>query len=388
MQQTSRTFLLFWTILLSTRAEDVTVTCVWSSSCVLPCRSQYHDIIHWYKDNKQNSVHTFYDKDDHLEYQDGDFKYRTSLFRDQLSQGNISLLLQTIRTTDEGRYKCYSATSTDNSEQFIRLRVQAPVKEVDLNMKSDKISCGMKGVYPEPQISWYIDGSAEGDFSVEKAGDKEGLFSVSSVLSQSVKENTTYTCTISLRDKTQTASLRRENVVIMSGQDATIHCPVSQEISGNSNITLMFGNSSTILTYIQVSQFPTDTEWRGKKIHVALDGTVTIPNVENEEHTGVYRCLRVSALSRQEVYSKVQIKSENYQTGVIVGLAVLIFIILIAVLCWRCRKKIVNAIRKKQQTSSSENNRNSSNGNREEQGQESTPLAQIPGQHGAETDPQ
>ncbi|GAA6079971.1 V-set domain containing T-cell activation inhibitor 1, partial [Tachysurus ichikawai] len=127
----------------------------------------------------------------------------------------------------------------------------------------------------------------------------------------------------------------------MSGQDATIRCPVSQEISGNSNITLMFGYSSTILTYSQVSKFPIDTEWRGKKIRVALNGSVTIHNVENEEHTGVYRCLRVSALSTQEVISKVQIKSENYQTGVAIGVAVIIIIVvvIIAVLCWHHRRK-------------------------------------------------
>ncbi|XP_027008390.2 V-set domain containing T-cell activation inhibitor 1 [Tachysurus fulvidraco] len=376
MQQTSRTFLLFWTILLSTRAAgDDTVTCVWSSSCVLPCRSQYHDIIHWYKDGKPNAVHTFFDKADHLEYQDGHFKNRTSLFRDQLSQGNISLLLQSIRSTDEGRYKCYTATSTENNEKFIKLIVQA--KEMDLNIKNEKLSCGMKDVYPKPQISWERDGSPEKNFTLEGPDVKEGLFSVSSVLTQSVKENITYTCTISLGYENQTASLRRENVDIMSGQNATIHCPVSQEISGNSNITLMFGSSSTNLPYSQVSKFPMEKEWGGKKIRVALDGTVTIHNVENE-HTGVYRCVRVSALSRQEVLSNVQITSENNHTAVAVGVVVLllfIIIIIIFIAVKFCRHRRNNTTRNNQRSSSSGNNRNSSDGNQEAREKESLTQA-------------
>ncbi|KAG7317496.1 hypothetical protein KOW79_018531 [Hemibagrus wyckioides] len=369
MQQIVWTFLLFWSILLTTRAG---VTCVWSSGCVLPCSSQYHEIIHWYKDGKKNSVHTFYDKADHLDYQDADYKGRTSLFQDQVPQGNASLLLSSIRTTDEGRYKCYTATSSDNREQFIQLSVRAPVKNVDLKLKSGEISCSVEGVYPEPKISWSEDGSPVENFSKEPLRDKDGLFSVSSVFTQSVKENTTYTCSISLVDESQkyTTSLRPENVAISSGQDATIHCPASQENSGDSTITLTFGDSSTILNISQISQLPKDIEWKGEKIQLTPDGTVTIYNLENQEHTGTYRCVRASARSRQEVLTQVQIKSDHTKTGVVVGVVVTVFIVvvicIIVVICWV--KK--GTKHRKNQTDSSGNNTNSSNGNPNEQEQD------------------
>ncbi|KAK3541089.1 hypothetical protein QTP86_012748 [Hemibagrus guttatus] len=325
-------------------SPDVTMTCVWSSSCLLPCSSQYHDIIHWYKDGKKNSVHTFYAKADQLELQDVDFKGRTSLFGDQIPQGNASLLLSSLRTTDEGRYKCYTATSSENKEQFIKLSVQAPVKNVDLKMKSGEISCSAEGIYPEPQISWYRDGSTVENLIVKTERNKEGLFSVSSVFTQTVKENTTYTCSISSGDETlkYTASLRQENIAIFSGQDATIHCPASRETSGNSSITLTFGDSSIILNISPISQLPKDTEWKGKKLHAALDGTVTIHNLENQEHTGPYRCVRASTWSRQEVLTQVQIKSDHSQTGVVVGvvIAVIVIVCIIAAICYVCCKKM------------------------------------------------
>lgn len=71
----------------------------------------------------------------------------------------------------------------------------------------------------------------------------------------------------------------------------------------------MFGDSSTILNISQISQLPKDIEWKGEKICLTPEGTVTIYNLENQEHTGTYRCVRASPRSRQEVLTQVQIKS-------------------------------------------------------------------------------
>ncbi|XP_047006297.1 HERV-H LTR-associating protein 2 isoform X1 [Ictalurus punctatus] len=328
------TFVLFWSIPLTTE-EDVTVYCIVTSNCVLPCTSTYHDIIHWYKEGKADSVHTFYNKADDLQYQDVDFKGRTSLFKDQIPQGNASLLLSSFRTEDQGKYKCYTATNSENREQFVLLKIKVPVKWVDLKMTSEGITCSTKDVYPEPNISWFRDGRSEDKFTVNRTGDKEGLFSVSSVLTQSVAENTTYSCSISLRDESQhyTASLRKENVEIYPGHNVTIHCPVSQDNTGNSNITLTYGESSTTLTYTQTSQLPTTTvQWRGKTLHLARDGTVTIHNPENVEYTGTYTCERLTAQSRHVVHTEVKICSAN-TIRIALGVTVAIVVVTIAAVC-------------------------------------------------------
>lgn len=106
-----------------------------------------------------------------------------------------------------------------------------------------------------------------------------------------------------------------ETAVIFSGQDVTIHCPVLQRNPGNYTLTLKFGDSSTILNYSQASQLPTNAEWGGKRLHVALDGTVTIHNLGNSRDTGTYSCIRFTAQSREEVLTQVQIKSGQVICG-------------------------------------------------------------------------
>ncbi|TSK98513.1 HERV-H LTR-associating protein 2 [Bagarius yarrelli] len=350
MKQSIRTFLWVWLIPLTTKAADgetpVMVSCVWSGVCVLPCTSTYHDVIHWYKDGKTNSVHTFYNEADQLELQEEQFKSRTSLFGDQISQGNISLLLRDIQTADEGTYKCYSASST-------------------------------RDVYPEPKISWFRDGNLEKSFSVNQEGDKEHLFSVSSILSQTAQKNITYSCSISLGDETQryTASLRQEKVVVLSGQDVSIRCPVSQAITSTENIMLMFGEISTILISSQTSQLPTETKWKGKKLQVAHNGTVTIPDLKNSEDTGTYRCVTTTEESRQEVLTEVQIKSaDNQHVMVAVSVSVAVVIVIMAVVtavCWtpQRRSKITSfCMRSKAnpRTDSSRNNTSSSDDSKQQ----------------------
>lgn len=53
-----------------------------------------------------------------------DFKGRTSLFADQIPQGNASLLLRLIRTVDEGKYICYTSSGSEGLKEIVRLDVK------------------------------------------------------------------------------------------------------------------------------------------------------------------------------------------------------------------------------------------------------------------------
>eukprot|EP00064_Thunnus_orientalis_P026337 superscaffoldBa00016385_g26837 len=97
-------------------------------SCILPCSFQAGDdvLIHWYNVkavNTEESVHSYYYDKDQLTYQNQRFRGRTSLFRDQISRGNASLQLTGVEVQDQGRYKCYTSTSSRPQESFINLRV-------------------------------------------------------------------------------------------------------------------------------------------------------------------------------------------------------------------------------------------------------------------------
>ncbi|CAL8319448.1 unnamed protein product [Boreogadus saida] len=85
---------------------DTQVGCVFGGSCVLPCRFQPNSdtILHWVRiSGKKVQVHSYYNGQDRLRYQDPLYKGRTSLFHYQISGGDASLRLARVNLQDQGR---------------------------------------------------------------------------------------------------------------------------------------------------------------------------------------------------------------------------------------------------------------------------------------------
>ncbi|KAF5893303.1 V-set domain-containing T-cell activation inhibitor 1-like, partial [Clarias magur] len=130
-------FIMVAAIIAIVKVQNVTVTCLFSRDCVLPCTSTYHHFIQWSKSGK--AVHTFDSDEGHLENQDAAFKDRTSLFTDQVSQGNASLLIRGVRVEDEGIYTCYTSSGSEDLENIVWLNVK---EMVDIYSGDDaKIRC-------------------------------------------------------------------------------------------------------------------------------------------------------------------------------------------------------------------------------------------------------
>ncbi|XP_030205656.1 V-set domain-containing T-cell activation inhibitor 1 [Gadus morhua] len=131
---------------------DTQVGCVFGGSCVLPCRFQPNSdtILHWVrKDGENVQVHSYYDDQDQLGYQDPLYKGRTSLFHDQISGGNASLGLSRVNLQDQGRYLCYASTLEYNQETFVILTVRAPdptpVATVYIALENNTVTWGSYG---------------------------------------------------------------------------------------------------------------------------------------------------------------------------------------------------------------------------------------------------
>lgn len=104
-------------------STDISVSCIYSKECLLPCTSTNLNIIHWYKDSKP--VHSFYHDKDQFGHQSEEYKGRTSLFPEsEIKKGNVSLLLKNISVEDEGRYRCYAANEKTNEEKFVSVSVE------------------------------------------------------------------------------------------------------------------------------------------------------------------------------------------------------------------------------------------------------------------------
>lgn len=94
--------------------------------CVLCLHGKLHLTmqLHWHSwhhhsldpANEDATVHGYYNNRDQLGYQDQNFRGRTSLFQDQISRGTASLQLTGVKVQYQGRYECYTSTT---SKQFV-----------------------------------------------------------------------------------------------------------------------------------------------------------------------------------------------------------------------------------------------------------------------------
>uniref|UniRef100_A0A3Q2PDU9 Ig-like domain-containing protein n=1 Tax=Fundulus heteroclitus TaxID=8078 RepID=A0A3Q2PDU9_FUNHE len=144
---------------------DTEVSCVFSESCMLPCQFPFgsEPLIHWMRVSAGDSLALSYYKDqDQLGYQVENFKNRTSLFQDQISRGNASLLLRGVKVQDEGKYKCYSSTTGGFKQSFVNVKTEgraAFLEAINFLLVFDvagenRFTCSSEGIYPKPEITW------------------------------------------------------------------------------------------------------------------------------------------------------------------------------------------------------------------------------------------
>uniref|UniRef100_A0A3Q2TU80 Ig-like domain-containing protein n=1 Tax=Fundulus heteroclitus TaxID=8078 RepID=A0A3Q2TU80_FUNHE len=195
---------------------DTEVICVFSESCMLPCQFPFGSdpLIHWYHVSDGESLaHSYFRDQDQLGYQVENFKNRTSLFQDQISRGNASLLLRRVKVQDEGEYKCYTSTMRGFEQSIVNLKAEAPVSNVSIYQEENRIMCRSEGIYPKPELTWSIEPPSNTALSITTSvhQTEEKLYSISSSLVVSDDDPyLTYSCTVSTQRSRKTAAISKE----------------------------------------------------------------------------------------------------------------------------------------------------------------------------------
>ncbi|XP_026036637.1 V-set domain-containing T-cell activation inhibitor 1-like [Astatotilapia calliptera] len=197
-------FLVLLTFTRTLTGGDTDVSCIFMETCMLPCSSEGGTaVIHWFQQSAGNRfVHSFYEGKDQLGLQNQRFRGRTSLFSDQISSGNASLLLTKVEVQDEGRYKCYTSTENGIKESFINLKMDAPVHEVDIQREGNTLTCCSEGIYPEPKLTWSTSppSNVNSKCNTRMQETEQHLYNISSSVTPSDSEtDLTFSCTISTR---------------------------------------------------------------------------------------------------------------------------------------------------------------------------------------------
>ncbi|MEQ2292611.1 hypothetical protein AMECASPLE_024804 [Ameca splendens] len=334
------TFLLTGTLLSAEDAVDggdvTEVSCVFLESCVLPCSLQSYgdDVIHWfYVTTGEIHVHSFYNNQDQLGHQDQNFRGRTSLFRDQISRGNASLLLRGVKVQDKGTYKCYTSTVHGNKQTLVNLKVDAPVSKVSISRVENRIICSSEGIYPQPNLTWSTippsNSSLQNRTTVQQT--EEQLYSISSFLVVSDSgSDLIYSCTVRTQRNKKRAAFRKLSPSVSSSV-ATIPCSASNSSLHNFTLTWRFNHSQVIVHQVETSStFTASERWSKHVKDVSASGSLTLQDLSSNQE-GVYTC----ELSDEEgtLITNILLKIENGgSSSVAVTISAVLTVIVLAAL--------------------------------------------------------
>ncbi|KAL4001391.1 prostaglandin reductase 1 [Sarotherodon galilaeus] len=313
---------------------DVAVSCDLKENCILPCQFQPgpEEVIHWMKENIP--VHSFYYNKDQLGNQDQRFKGRTSVFKDQISSGNASLLLKNVNIQDGGRYRCYTSTTRGNQELFIPLTVDVPVQKVYIEQSGESIICRSEGIYPEPTLTWSTDPESSSSIESKPSVQQNGqLYSISSSLTRSeIDAGLNYSCTVSTKKSRRTATLFKLTTVTgseSSESERAIQCSDSK--TPVTRFIWRFDHSQIIVTQSEAGgSYTVSEEWRPYVKSVSETGSLTLQNLSTDKK-GIYTCELINVDETLIKNTFLQITEEkSHSNAIIIGVVVVGVVAVIA----------------------------------------------------------
>ncbi|KAM8880656.1 CD276 antigen-like isoform 2-T4 [Synchiropus picturatus] len=284
---------LLWATASDLQPADNTVYSRYMSNQILLCSIPSGDVlvVHWDRGGKDNTVHSYHYDQDTSNHQMDQFRGRTSLFHEQLSRGNASLLLKKVQVSDRGHYTCYTRNSRGRQESSVNLEVEAPVTKVSIVQEGDNITCSSEGIYPQPQVTWSRNKTA--DTRIEQT--EQLLYNIRS--SVRVDDEGDYTCHVRTLRSSRSATLTTARGIILSGHEDTLDCPALK--SPLTSVTWRFNDSIIVHreSHLNVSE-----RWRDHVKDLSMSGSLTLQNL-SPNLRGIYTC---------EVTNEDEMKVEIY----------------------------------------------------------------------------
>lgn len=107
----------------------------------------------WQLTDTKSLVHGFSGGRDRLQDQGRGYANRTSLFYDQLAQGNVSLLLRRVEISDEGSFTCFvRVRDYDSAAVMLQVAGELPEEEGSAALPAFLLSLGTSG-FTSPKYS-------------------------------------------------------------------------------------------------------------------------------------------------------------------------------------------------------------------------------------------
>ncbi|XP_071019942.1 butyrophilin subfamily 1 member A1-like isoform X1 [Oncorhynchus clarkii lewisi] len=202
---------------------------------ILPCylnptMNAANHTVEWLRpDLKPKEAHCYRDHRDSEEDQNPSYRGRTSLFKEELKNSNVSLKLTRVTLSDAGSYTCFIPTVSRTQRPVVQLLVDdkkysspprqpsqsspgsQPVLSIEgTNGSGLVLRCESEGWYPEPELEWLDNNGtilpAAGPTETET--DTEGFFTVRRNVTIQQTDNNWFTCRVQQQNTFRTKQIR------------------------------------------------------------------------------------------------------------------------------------------------------------------------------------
>ncbi|XP_075409957.1 butyrophilin-like protein 1 [Tenrec ecaudatus] len=158
--------------------------------------------IRWYRSQLSPAVHVYQNGQEQGAEQMLEYRSRTELTRDAIGKGSVALVIQHIRVSDDGQYRCRFKDGDIIQEATVKLNViglgSAP--EVYMTGPEDggiRVLCSSGGWFPKPKVQWRdMAGVKLPSLSEAQSQDGDGLFHVEASLVVRERSMGNVTCSI------------------------------------------------------------------------------------------------------------------------------------------------------------------------------------------------
>ncbi|XP_077689810.1 butyrophilin subfamily 1 member A1-like [Eretmochelys imbricata] len=186
---------------------DHPVTAILGENIVLPCHlspriSAENMEVRWFRSEFFSVVHLYHGGKDQYGEQMPDYHERTELLKDGILDGNVSLQILNIRSSDEGQYNCFVQDGSFYEEALLELKIAGLGSNPLISVASHqdggiRMVCLSAGWYPEPKVLWRdLSGKELPSLSEAKSLGDSGLFETENSIIIKERSNQNLSCLI------------------------------------------------------------------------------------------------------------------------------------------------------------------------------------------------
>ncbi|XP_037739720.1 butyrophilin subfamily 1 member A1 isoform X1 [Chelonia mydas] len=179
------------------KGSDSPVIATVGTDVILPCqlspRTNAKQMeVRWHSSEIAGLTHHYVNGHDALQKQNPHYRGRTELFKEELPNGNVSLLLKKVQVADGGSYVCFIGNKLNYLESLVELKVGAvgTGPTISVHRSQDQgvtLTCSSEGWYPEPAIMWADRHGQRQNSTMLSVKDVQGLHNIQSHVD--VKDN-------------------------------------------------------------------------------------------------------------------------------------------------------------------------------------------------------